>query len=357
MAVLVLAASLAACGGGDEDAAAVLDAAFATPVESADVAVSAAFETEGDDSGQGPVRAEIAGPYRRGEGDAPASLDWDVTLSGGEGNSLPLGVVSTGDATFVEVAGAPFELPATLPSLELDARSWFVEPEIEGEEEIEGVQTTHVSGSFDVARMLVDLNEALAAAGESLEGQAPTSLTEEQRAQLDEAIEEASFDAYVDEDDVIRRLTASLDLAVPEEDRDQVQGLEGGVLTFSMDLTDVGGDQQIEAPEDPRPFSELVSQLEVLPGLLGGSGLPAPPLEDGDGDGQAVPEGGGAAPGAGVAPGAGATPPEPEVAPGAGATPPGSPDAQAFEAYSQCLAQADASDQAALARCDELLTP
>jgi hypothetical protein len=105
-------------------------------------------------------------------------------------------------------------------------------------------------------------------------------------------------------------------VAVPE-------GTAGGAgesasVRFDLSLLEVNEDQEIEAPENPKPFSELADQL----GGLGLGGL---------GGGGAAPEG---------------------DAGGGGAA----ADPQALEKYSQCIQDA-AGDNAAIEACADLLSP
>ncbi len=81
------------------------------------------------------------------------------------------------------------------------------------------------------------------------------------------------FDVYVGkDDDVIRRVSATLEVTVPEADRERFNGIEGGSLRISIELSDVNGDQTVEAPPDSRPIKDLSTQLGGF-GALGGQGL------------------------------------------------------------------------------------
>ena len=118
--------------------------------------------------------------------------------------------------------------------------------------------------------------------------------------------------------------------------------LSSGSVSVSLEFADVGGDQEITAPEDPRPIADLLQQVAGLSGVLGEGGIDLPGLPGGGGGG-----------GGGVQPGA---VPPPDSQPG-GRGGGDAPSAEAFRQYSDCLSQADVTDQAALAECNELLTP
>jgi hypothetical protein len=126
-----------------------------------------------------------------------------------------------------------------------------------------------------------------------------------------------------EEDDTIRRISGRMELTVPEEDRGSLGGIESGAIDVSIEFEDVNGDQKIEAPASARPLSDLTNSLGTGP--LGG----ATPQESP----QQPPSGGGT-----------------EAPP-----PSGTPDADAFREYGECLEQAQPSDADALQRCNELL--
>jgi hypothetical protein len=159
-------------------------------------------------------------------------------------------------------------------------------------------------------------------------------------------VRDPSFDIYVGkDDDIIRRVSGRLEFEVPEESREDARGLQSGSLTFSIELTDVNGDQQIEAPANARPLSALTESLGAgaLDGLGGGGGgqqatpivpdEPDPPNAGAGGDGSAT----------------GEAPPDS----GTGT----SPEAEAFRDYAECLDKARPEDTQALQECTDLLKP
>jgi hypothetical protein len=350
-ALVMLAAALpVGCGGGSggEDVTGVLDRAFAQSIESADVELDAQFEVDGIGGLDAPVRIEATGPYVAGDGGLPR-LDIDLAVSAqGAGQTVSAGVLSTGERAFVKFGGEFYEQPAeavqradrelregqggegtSLGDLGLEPSDWVAEGRDQGEQEVAGVQTRHVSAQLDVRALLSDLNGLAQRSQEAVGGVppgTPSPLTEEQLDQVEEVVDDPRFDVYVGvEDDVVRRISANLQFVVPEEDREDVGGIEGGSLRFSLELADVGGDQQVEAPESARPIADLAQQLQGLGGLgaLGGGG-PDVPAPEGE---------------------------EPAPAPGSGET----PDVDALQGYADCIDQVQPDDAAAIERCAELL--
>ncbi|MDQ3644039.1 MAG: hypothetical protein M3356_00810 [Actinomycetota bacterium] len=352
---LASVSTFAGCGGdkAEQDVEGLLDRAFRQPVKSADVKVDAQLEVEGLQGLERPVRLEATGVYVAAEDTIP---EFDIDLKVGSpdtGQTVESGFLSTGDRAFLKFGGEFYEQPpqdiaranrelggvggdggvGALAELGVDPRSWVIDAQREGEDEVAGIPTRHVSAKLDVRSVFADLNKLVERSGNRIGGVtpgAPRPLTEGQLDQLSEVVEDPTFDVYVGKDDeVIRRVSATLDVRVPAEDRDRFSGIEGGTLRISVELSDVNGDQTVEAPADSRPIKDLSTQLGGF-GALGDQGFggsAAPPPDD---DGTAT------------APGT-ATP--------RGETP--SPDA--LQLYSDCLDEAPPADTAALQRCNMLL--
>ncbi len=354
-ALLLAAVALGACssegggdGGSDADARQLLEKAFATPVPSATLDADLKFDVQGLAGFDDPLRVRASGPYVRSEKSLP-KLDLDVAVEAqGAGQAIELGALSTGDRVFVEFAGTYYEQPAeevaatnrrlarddgegggTLADFGLDASKWVVDARIEGEEEIGGVTTEHVTGTLDVEAALTDLNKLVKESAGSLgeAGQAARPLGRKEIERLAGSVEDPTFDVYVGkDDDVVRRIALTVDVDVPEQDRKDVGGMTGAAIAFSAQLDDVGGDQKVSAPRSSQPLSALTSQIGSLDALAGGLGG----LGAGD-----------------------TTTPAPAPAPGGnGDSATGLDD---FERYAECLDAANPDDATAIADCRALL--
>jgi hypothetical protein len=305
---LLVASLFGACGEDDSGSVTeLLDKAFETPIGSADLTLDIAIELDGIDELQDPIEIALTGPYDSREKGQIPSLDWDITV-GAQNQSFNANLTSTGDRAFVGFQGTDYEVdPATVEALNrqlaaseeeeggqdladfgINARDWVTDAEEEGDEEVAGVETTHVSGKLDVTRVLDDLNKVVEEAGQlggDIGETAPPALTEEQKEQIEDVVRDPSFDAYVGtDDDALHRLSADIDFEVPEESREALGGLEGGRISFSIEFANIGAAQPVTAPDNPRPIAELTQQLE---GLLGGA-VTTP--ETGDGTTTAPPQ-------------------------------------------------------------------
>jgi hypothetical protein len=109
---------------------------------------------------------------------------------------------------------------------------------------------------------------------------APQQLTAQQRRQVEQAIKSVDVQIYTGtQDRILRRLVVHAVLHEP-----QAQG--DSTLDLDLQLTKVNQDQQISAPANPKPFSEL---LKVTGALNGGglSGLLGGGASSGSGSGTA----------------------------------------------------------------------
>jgi hypothetical protein len=347
LVLLFAAFALVSCGGGEdkENVQDLLDKAFSSSIKSANLKVDASIQLKGSPALEQPVRISAAGPFRTNEGKLP-SVDIELKIgTAGGGQTVTTGFLSTGDRAFVKFQDIFYEQPASevakanrsiaqnqdrrgsLQTLGLDPRSWLADAKDEGEEEIAGVETRHVSGKLEVEAVMRNLNEFVRKSGAALGGATgqtpPEPLDEEEIRKIGEVVRDPTFHVYVGvDDDIIRRVAGEINFEVPEESRQGLGGIQSGAVEIEVELSDVNGEQEIEAPANARPLSALTESLGGTPGL------------DGNVTGEA---GGGGAPAA------------PESEGGA------SPEAEDFQEYAECLDEARPEDTEALQRCAELL--
>jgi len=355
-ALVFAALALVSCGDETDQGSVenLLDEAFSQSIKSADLDVDARLQLKGSESLDRPVRIQASGPFRTNKGKLPSvDLELKVGTDGG-GQTVQTGFLSTGNRAFVKFEDVYYEQPAaqvraanasirkaggaSLRSLGLDPRSWLSEASEEGDERVAGVDTSHVSGRLDVARLMRNINRFVQRSGAALTGATgqavPKPLSKDDIDQLSEVVEDPTFDVYVGKKDhIIRKVSGRVEFDVPEARRSALGGIEGGSLEFSVEFGNVNGDQEIEAPAEARPLSELTASL-------GGASLLGALGDQASGTG-----GGGDATGTGVAP----------VQPNGTDTAPNTPDAEDFKAYADCLDKAEPEDTDALQRCSRLL--
>jgi hypothetical protein len=344
LVLLFATLALASCGGGDdkENVQDLLDKAFSSSIQSANLKLDASIQLKGSPGLDKPVRITATGPFKTNDGKLPsADIELKIGTDGG-GQTVTTGFLSTGDRAFVKFQDIYYEQPAaqvakanraiaqnkdkrgSLRALGLDPRSWLSDAKDEGDEEIAGVQTHHVSGTLDVETVMRNLNTFVRKSGPTLGGATgqtpPKPLSEADIRKVGEVVHDPTFHVYVGkDDDIIRRVAGKIEFDVPEESRQSLGGIQSGSIEFEVEFSKVNGDQQIDAPANARPLSDLTTSLGgtgALPGLGGGSPetTPTPPTTDGT-----------------------------------------SPEAQDFKDYADCLDKARPEDTEALQRCAELL--
>ena len=339
--------ALASCGGGagdPEDAEDLLDRAFSQEIQSADLKLEGELQLEGSLALDRPLRIQASGPFRTNHGKLP-SMDIELKVgSDGGGQTVTTGYLSTGDRAFLKFQDVYYEQPAAavrranrsiagnkgLRGLGLSPRAWLAHAEDEGEEEVAGVATRHVSGVLDVGAMLVDINRFIRRSGGAIHGvtgeRLPEPLSREDIREIADVVKDPTFDVYVGKvDDIVRRISGRIEFDVPQERLEDFDGIEGGHVQFSVELARVNGGQQIEAPPRPRPMSSLTHSL-------GGGGLFGALGSGGDAPSDAEP-----------------------TEPPSGADDDTTPETQNFRDYAECLDEARPGDTEALQRCADLL--
>jgi hypothetical protein len=355
---------MASCGGGNdtEDVEGLVDTAFTREMESADLKVDAEVQLEGSPVFDRPLRIQATGPFHTNEGKLP-SVDLEVEIgSDGGGQTVTTGFLSTGHRAFVKFQDVYYEEPASevrranrsfarnqrrhssLRALGLDPRSWMLLAEDKGEEDVAGVKTRHLSGMLNIETLLSDLNRFVRRSGSAIggaTGKPPAGpLSQEDIRRIGEVVDDPSFEVYVGKrDQIVRRVAGRIEFDVPQDRREELGGLEGGKIQFSVEFRDVNGHQEIEAPRKARPLSKLTRSLGGLDALIELAGGDDAPTDQGD---------------------LGAD--EPEVAPPSGdpgSEPPsdesGTAPEEAFREYAECLDDARPEDTEALQACAELL--
>jgi hypothetical protein len=338
--VLAVALVLAACGGGDggdEDPQPLLNETFGNAIQSGTFDLDFKIEASGGDD-PGSFEAKLGGPFQ-GQGDAFPLFDIDVSVKA-EGGSQDLsgsgGLTSTSGKAFVNFQGTDYAVDqelydqyvstytqlqdqsdsqgqGLLATLGINPGRWLTDLKNDGTEEIEGTETIHISGEADVPALIEDLKTIATSAGS-----AAGNLNPEEFDRLSDTIESADLDVFTGEDDhLLRRLEASLELTPPEGTPRSFDSL---TVDLQLTLGAVNQPQTIEAPAGAEPFSALLGRIGIDPAQLGKA------LRGGLGSGGALPQTGGSTT---------------------------APSESATEAYQSCFSQAQGTD--ALQQCAELL--
>ena len=316
--LLALGLVAASCGGGDDsgdsasgstDVNELLTQTFSgsKQVKSGILDLKLKLDASGGGSQlNGPVSIRLAGPFEsQGEGKLP-KFHLEASFEGA-GQSISAGATSTGAKGFLSFQGTDYAVDdqvfqqfvsgfeqaqkqgssggsQSFASLGMDPRKWLTDPKNEGDAKVGDDDTIKITGGVDVGRLLDDVNNALEKAsslGLGNTGQVPEKLTEQQKREVTDAVTDPRVEIYTGKDDkILRRMLVSF--GVDEKS----SGTKGNV-EFDISIANLNESQDISEPEDAKPFSALVGQLQQL-GL--GSGLGG---SSASGGGAAAPSGGG----------------------------------------------------------------
>ena len=250
----------AGCGGSSHEPVkpeAMLDAAAAHPIRSAQVDLDLRVQVEGVPQLSAPLRLRLEGPYVSGGGDRIPSFDWRMTASA---LGFPVGghVVSTGSNAFLSVYGSNYQVGTTavaeanrrIGDLAIHPRRWFGPARIAGDGHEGGEDCERISAPLRgeaVARDLAPLAGELGLSGSpEVSGTAKACV---------------GFD-----DRVLHELEVDAVVAIPPADRLRLRGASSIHLSLDLVNSDVGEPQHIPIPAGGgyRPIHDLALTLNDL---------------------------------------------------------------------------------------------
>ncbi|MBS1883987.1 MAG: hypothetical protein JSS97_13650 [Actinobacteria bacterium] len=310
LAALALGALLSACGGGgggsSEDPQKVIENATFEGVESGEVHLSLNVKSEGDKGGEAKI--DLSGPFQSTGKQSLPELALTVKANGeADGESLDFdgGLTVLSDRAYIAYKGKNYEVDPTTfgfiksgfeeaeqegskeskgaeatacqqAATSLDLGEFVDNLENEGSEEVEGVETTKLSGDLNpksAVEAVTKLIESPACSSE-LEAAGPLPLGElkQQQGVLTEAIKKAHVEVYVGESDhIVRKVVAELSV------EPKGSGDEKTDVNLEFTLGKVNEKQTIKAPAGAEPIEKLfgelgVNPLELLGAMEGGGG-------------------------------------------------------------------------------------
>jgi hypothetical protein len=299
LAGLALAAvlSLTACGGDrgkrdNVDPEALLDSAFSHPIPTSITTVDFDGRVDGVPQLSGnPVKLSVEGPYISGNGMQIPSVDWRVNASAG-GFNVGGKVVSTGHNVFLTIFGDGYQVgeaaveeqnakiraataaaagnPPPLANLGVHPREWFGNATYEGDEEVAGVDTAHVTAHLRGDQVVEDLHALSNRLGLNDASPAPEKLTPAQAKTVNDGLHTGRIEAWVGiDDEIVRELKVETAFTIAPDQRDDVRGATGGELHLDILQEDVGEDQEVHAPSGVgvKPIRDLLLSLNDF-GLL-----------------------------------------------------------------------------------------
>jgi len=308
-ALVAMSIALAACGGGgdksSESPQTVLDEATLQGIESANIDLSLGVKAQGPEGGN--LDVSLSGPFQgEGKGSLP-QLDMNATAKGnfnGKNIDFDGGLVLLPNTAFVNYEGTEYEVdPTTFSFVEsalaqaqreggaetgadgvaacqeefgtLKVADFLENGSNDGSADVGGTSTTKVSGDLNVSGALdavLEVVESQACRAQlAAAGPLPSkSEVDKAKSQVGNAVKSAHVDVYVGDDDIVRRISAQLQI----EPQGGGSGPKSLGIEVDLKLTEVNEEQTISAPANAKPLSKLFLKLGVNPiellGLLQG---------------------------------------------------------------------------------------
>ena len=292
---LLAGAAIAACGGssgGAISATHVLSQTLSANVgkiHSGDLALTIRADLNGVKRlGGKPLELQLSGPFTERVASATA-FDFSATVSLA-GSTVPVALLSTGGAVYVEFGGTYYALPASVQSafakalhsssasggsanvltkLGIDPLSWLTSPRLVGTTPVSGVETDHLTAQLDVAALLGDVAKlmsrsgAIAGSGSLAKALTPTSLDE-----VATAVTSARVGIYSGASDhILREFSAALTFTIPAVARHSLGGLTGGSIDLDATIANLNAPETITPPSSSQPFRDLLGGAGRLPSL------------------------------------------------------------------------------------------
>lgn len=350
----VIALTVSACGGGDSsssggsggDAAALMKDTFGSghPIRSGRVDATLDVDLKGWSVLSTPLNLHLDGPFQSNGGNRLPDFALDVDFGGTQ--PVTLGAVFAQGGGYLSIEGQAFDVgkatyeafkkgyekakadsaqqskdSTTLSALGVQPIRWLKDPKKVGEEDVAGTPAVHLASGVDVPKLLTDLSTLLdkaksvtSAGGAATGTNVPTQLSAQQRELIAKSVTSAKVDVWTGtKDHTLRKVAVDIRIDVPDELKDQANGLTTGRVGFTLSLAQLNQAQKISKPAGARPISQLRDVL-AQSGLLG------------DGSGSSTT----------TAPSDTATTPSPSAGTTTSAAPPTDPQSN----YQQCLADA-----------------
>jgi hypothetical protein len=276
LACALAALPLSSCGDEDErrdvNAQALLESAFSRPISSSVTEIDFQFSVDGVRQLSEPLSFSAEGPYVSGNGERIPSVDWDFDANLA-GYGLDGEVVSTGENVFLSLFGDNYQVgeaavgaanaqiqaamsaaggvPEPLADLGIQPLDWFGKAAYEGDEEVAGVDTAHLTAPLRGEQVTEDLN----ALGSQI-GIARGAI-----------FREGTIEAWIGiDDELVHELTLVGDFTVAPPRRQALRGATGGSLGLDIVQSDVGEQQEITIPEGGgfKPIGRLIESINDL---------------------------------------------------------------------------------------------
>src|SRR5579875_2467819 len=289
LALLLIGAAtlgLSACGGSNQ-AARLLRETFSGRhrVTSGQLAMTLSVTPQGASALHGPLVLSVSGAFPVSVSAAGPSAGATITSTGssgyvtfqGESYRLPQATFEQLESSFADLGAAPGAGGSGVAGrLGIHPQQWVSNPQIVGDEAINGTNTTRIRAAINMRALLRDLNTFLQRAAAAGVPGAGSLLSPSDRQRIAAEVQHPTLNVWTGvSDKTLRRM--EVDLGVPVGG--QLSALLGrsAAISLTMQYADLNQPQTITAPRHLRPYSEFQAKLRVLVqdlegGLITGAG-------------------------------------------------------------------------------------
>ncbi|MDQ8045082.1 MAG: hypothetical protein AAGC46_09650 [Solirubrobacteraceae bacterium] len=225
---------------------------------------SAAVKASGEETGGGKLDLDAGGVYVDGRFYVSyQGTNYDV------GQELSARAVQSLKAAIKQSGASADSQKDVLGKLGLNPQTWLIDPEVEGTEKIGGVDTYKISGAVNIKTLVPDVlgaaRKAQALAPGSSTARTVPTVTDAQLDAVSKQIKKLDVTVWTGKDDhILRQLKVDLD-ASGAKASDELSG------SIQLTLTDVNEQQDIKAPSNTKPVTDLIPKLNGLFGAAAGA--------------------------------------------------------------------------------------
>ena len=229
-----------------------------------------------------PFTTSIDGPFRYRKG--AALPDYEIDLGA---RDYGLELSSVNGKSYATIGTTGYELPAsvrdrlvrsssrgenglmrTLEQFGVVPPRWETDRRVAGNERIDGVDTVHITTSFNAGRMLRDANTLLglmASLGITRAVGLPSEIPARARRRFVGGVTTKVGESWVGAaDGVLRQSGFTMRFSIPQADRARLGGISGGMAVGRLKVTDVGKPQKITAPASLGSYSDFRAALAAV---------------------------------------------------------------------------------------------
>jgi hypothetical protein len=229
-----------------------------------------------------PFTTSLDGPFRYRKG--AVLPDYEIDLGA---RDYGLELSSVNGKSYATIGTTGYELPAsvrdrlvrsssrganglmrTLEQFGVVPPRWETDRRVAGNERIDGVDTVHITTSFNAGRMLRDANTLLGlmtSLGITRAVGLPSQIPARTRRRFVRGVTTKVGESWVGAaDGVLRQSGFTMRFSIPKADRSRLGGISGGMVVGRLKVTEVGRPQKITAPASLGSFSDFQAALAAV---------------------------------------------------------------------------------------------